>query len=131
MITISEKKLQRSGYIAILASALMALLGFIVPSDSLINPAFIIAIAFVLALFGLFLVLRPHVPKKVAFIGAVASYGAMVATTIVALNYNDEVVALGNYAIGFISFLAILAKLFLLLGVSHIVVPFTKGESGK
>ncbi|MCC5925093.1 MAG: hypothetical protein JJU41_00915 [Bacteroidetes bacterium] len=123
MINLSESHLQRSGLMAILASAIMALLGYLLPGDSLINPAFIVGIAFVLALFGLFAVLRPYVPKKLAFIGAVTSYIAMVASAIVALNYNDEVVALGGYAIGFISFLAILAKLFLLLGVSHVIFP--------
>jgi uncharacterized protein YjeT (DUF2065 family) len=130
MINLSEQQLQRTGLIAILASGVLALLGYLLPKAALLNPAFVIGIAFVLALFGLFLVLRPYVQKKVAFIGAVASYVAMVASTVVALNFNDEAIALGGYAIIFIAFLAILAKLFLLLGVSHVVFP-KKWESDK
>lgn len=130
MKSISPQQLQRTGFITIGASFVLALIGFVLPSDGLINPAFAVGIAFVLALFGLFLVLRPFVPQKMAFIGAVASYLALVATTIVALNYNEEAIALGSYAIGFVSFLAILAKLFLLLGVSHVVFP-TKSSDKK
>jgi len=132
MKSISHQQLQRVGLIVIGASGVLAFLGYLLPKDGLINPAFAMGIAFVLALFGLFLILRPFVSKNVAFIGAVASYFALVTTTIVALNYNEEAIALGTYAIVFVSLLAILAKLFLLLGVSHIVFPLNKdGDTEK
>lgn len=130
MKAITSQSLQKSGVIAILASAVLAAVAFLMPDDTAVNPAFVVAVAFVLALFGLFLVLRPHIPKKVAFIGAVVSYMALIVTTMVALNFNEEAVAMGGYAIGFVAFLAILSKLFLLLGVSHIVFPGKSSEIG-
>lgn len=131
MKSISDSQMKRMGLLIMATALILTWIALRMPIQPIIEPVFVHGISFVLGLLGLFFLLRPYVSRTVSFVGAIASYLMLVGLSMFGVNNPELMAEWGGYGVIVVGILAGFAKVFLILGVSHILYPKKDLEKAK